>query len=206
MATHDYFRAAYPEPWQVLGVKLLPFSFGHYLKLHRIGCAFISEDEQPATIGDLLTGIVVCSMRSHPDPEQDPFWQWLHRTRPEGFWPRLWWRLSKRKLSPAELDILRWGKRVGIFDLSDKAKMFSEYIKIHSAVPPYVEEPSDTPPRQSGAHWAQSVIAALVAKCGYSLMEAYNVPMSKAMSDFFKHAENEGSIRLLPVEVVEAMQ
>jgi hypothetical protein len=205
MRTHDYFSAAYPEPWQVLGVRLLPFSFGHYIKLHRLGCAFVGEDSKPATIGDLLLGIVVCSMRSHQDPEQDPFWQWLHREVPDGWWPRLLWNLRRTKLTPAELEILHWGKRVGVFELKDKAEIFLEYIKTHSVVPPYVEEPSDSPPRESGAHWAQSVIAALVAKCGYSQLEAYNVPMPKAMQDFLKHAENEGGIRLLSPEVVEGL-
>jgi hypothetical protein len=205
MATGDYFCAAYPEPWQVLGVKLLPFSFGHFLKLHRLNCAFVSESEQAASIGDLLLGIVVCSMRSHPDPEQDPFWQWLHRDRPAGFWNGLWWKLRMHRLTQAELDILRWGKRVGVFDLKAKAQMFADYIKHHSELPPYVEEPTDMPPRESGAHWAQSVISALVAKCGYTQLEAYNVVMSKAMADFFKHAENEGSIRLLSPEIVEAL-
>ncbi len=205
MATPNYFSAAYPEPWQVLGVKLLPFSFGHYIKLHRLGCAFVAETEQPATIGDLLLGIVVCSMRSNPDPEQDPFWQWLHRDKPEGLFAKLRWIIRRHKMTPAEYEILTWGRRVGVFDLNTKAQMFAGYIKEHSAVPAYVEEPMDTPPRESGAHWAQSVIAALVAKCGYTQLEAYNVPMPKAMQDFFKHAESEGSIRLLPQEVVEAL-
>lgn len=205
MAIPDYFSAAYPEPWQVLGVRLLPFSFGHYIKLHRLGCAFVSEEEEAATIGDLLLGIVVCSMRSHPDPEQDPFWQWLHRESPTGLLARLRWSLRRHKLTPAEFEIMEWGKRVGIFNLKDKAELFAKYIKQHSEVPAYVEEPSDTPARESGAHWAQSVMAALVSKCGYTQMEAYNVPMPKAMQDFFKHAESEGSIRLLPREVVEAL-
>jgi hypothetical protein len=205
MATHDYFSAAYPEPWQVLGVKLLPFSFGHYLKLHRLDCAFVSEDAKAASIGDLLLGIVVCSMRSNPDPEQDPFWQWLHRERPDSLCGRLRWHLRRHKLTPAELEILQWGRKVGVFQLEEKAKLFDSYIKLHSKVPPYVEEPSDSPRRESGAHWAQSVIAALVAKCGYTQLEAYNVPMPKAMQDFFKHAETDGSIRLLDPEMVEAL-
>ena len=206
MATNDYFRAAYPEPWQVLGVRLLPFSFGHYLKLHRLGCAFVAEDSKSATIGDLLLAVVVCSMRSHPDPEQDPFWQWLHREQPDGFLARLWWKLHRHKFTPAEVEIMRWGRKVGVFNINEKAELLARYIKEHSQVPPYVEKSSDTPAREAGAHWAQSVIAALVAKCGYTQLEAYNVPMPKAMADFFKHAENEGSIRLLPPDVVEAMQ
>ena len=205
MATSTYFAAAYPEPWQVLGVNLLPFSFGHYLKLHRLGCAFISEKEEQATIGDLLLGIVVCSMRSNPDPQLDPFWVWLHRDRPESVLQRLWWKINRNKLTPAEYEIMTWGRKVGIFELKEKAGLFSKYIEHHSQMPAYVEEPSDTPPRESGAHWAQSVIGSLVSKCGYTQIEAYNVPMPKAMSDFFKHAESEGSIRLLSQEVVEGL-
>ena len=205
MAAPDYFSAAYPEPWQILGIKLLPFSFGHYLKLHRLGCAFVSESEENATVGDLLLGIVVCSMPSHPDPEQDQFWQWLHRDKPEGFWRRLLWRFRWHKMTPAEQDVFRWGRKVGICDIKDKAEMFAKYIRQHSEAPAYVEERPDLPPRDSGSHWAHAMMAALTAKCGYTQIEAYNVPMPKAMMDFFKHAESEGAIRLLSQEVVEAL-
>ena len=200
----DFFAAAYPEPWQVLGVKLRPFSLGHYLKLSRLGCAFVSSKEEHATLSDLLLAVVVCSMPTTVDTEKDPFWQWLARR--SGGWR---WRVYslcqriKRKpvATPAEYDAFLWGKRVGQVDLPARVKMFTDYMEACSTSPPYVEEHQSTPPKASGAHWTQSVLSCLVAKGGYSMEEALNVPISRALSDFIKQAESDGAVRILPAEV-----
>lgn len=202
---NNFFSAAYPEPWQVLGVKLRPFSLGHYLKLSRLGCAFVSDKEESATLSDLLLGVVVCSMPTATMPENDPFWQWLGRT--EGGWRwKLYrfWQIIRRKpvASPAEYDAYLWGKRTGEIDLQAKVKMLAEYIDKHSAPPPYVEEHQSTPPKASGAHWTQSVLSCLVGKCGYTMEEALNVPVSRALADYIKQAETDGTVRILPAEAL----
>jgi len=125
-AAASYHDAAFPEPWQVLGLRLRPFSLGHYLKLRRLGCAFVADDTQRATIGDLLLGVIVCSMPTNPDPTQDPFWNWVGRDKPSGIAGWLypvyrWWqkRKGREALTPAEIDVLRWGRKVGMFDFRD---------------------------------------------------------------------------------------
>jgi hypothetical protein len=201
----DFFSAAYPEPWQVLGVKLRPFSLGHYLKLSRLGCAFVSDKEETATLSDLLLGVVVCSMPTKPVVEDDPFWQWLGRQR--GGWRHRIYSIIQRlrrkpAASPAEYDAFLWGKRVGEIDLPGKVKIFADYIEQHSAAPAYVEEHKTIAPKISGAHWTQSVLSCLVSKCGYTMEEALNVPVSRALSDFLKQAESDGAVRLLPAEAL----
>jgi hypothetical protein len=202
---NNFFAAAYPEPWQVLGVKLRPFSLGHYLKLSRLGCAFVSDKEETATLSDLLLGVVVCSMPTTPVAESDPFWLWLARQR--GGWRYRVYSLAQRLrrkpvASPADYDAYLWGKRIGEIDLPSKVKMFADYIEKHSAAPAYVEEHKTTAPKISGAHWTQSVLSCLVAKCGYTMEEALNVPVSRALSDFLKQAESDGAVRLLPEEAL----
>lgn len=203
---NDFFAAAYPEPWQILGVQLRPFSLGHYLKLSRLNCAFVSETETNASLSDLLLGVVVCSMPTHVDQAKDPFWQWLGRKH-GGLRYRLYkvkQRLFRRAVAtPAEYDAYLWGKRIGKIDFASKVKMFSDYMDKCSACQPYVEEKTDAQPKVSGAHWAQSVLSALVAKCGYDMETALNVPISRALADFLKHAESEGTIRLLPSEALQ---
>ena len=201
----DFFAAAYPEPWQVLGVKLRPFSLGHYIKLSRLGCAFVSDKEEHATLSDLLLGIVVCSMPNHVDQSRDEFWQWLSRT--EGGWRwKLYkfgqWLRSKPVASPAEHDAFVWGKQIGEVDLPSKVKLFADYLDACSVSPAYVEENKDTPSKPSGAHWTQSVLSALVSKCGYTMEEALNVPISRELSDFIKQAESDGAVRILPPEAL----
>ncbi len=201
----NFFAAAYPEPWQVLGVKLRPFSLGHYIKLSRLGCAFVAEQEQTATLSDLLLGVVVCSMPTAVEQDKDEFWKWLART--EGGWRwkiyRFYqWLRSKPIATPAEHEAFLWGKRVGEIDFPAKVKLFSDYMDACSVAPPYVEEQQSTPPKPSGAHWTQKVLAALVSKCGYTMDEALNVPISRALSDFIKQAETDGVVRILPAEAL----
>lgn len=205
MAIANNFPAAsYPEPWQVLGVRLRPFSLGHYLKLSRLGCAFVSDKEERATLSDLLLGVVVCSMPTTVEAGNDPFWQWLGRT--DGGWRykfySLWQRLMRKPVAtPAEYDAYLWGKKTGEIDLPAKVKLFSDYMEQCSAATAYVEEHRQDA-KLSGAHWTQSVLSCLVSKCGYSMQEALNLPVSRALADFLKHAESEGAVRLLPEEAL----
>lgn len=200
---NNFFAAACPEPWQVLGVKLRPFSLGHYIKLSRLGCAFVSEKETQATLSDLILGCVVCSMPTAVDQEQDPFWQWLGRTR-GGLRYRLYcvkqWLLRKPKATPAEYDAFLWGQSIGAIDLGAKVELFASYMDQCSAAPPYVEERGQSS-KPSGAHWTQAVLSSLVSKCGYTMEEALNVPVSRALADFIKQAESDGMVRIIPQEV-----
>jgi hypothetical protein len=107
--------------------------------------------------------------------------------------------------TPAELEVHNWGRRVGIFDISAKAKLFADYIAKHSECPRYWEEQAGDG-KKSGAHWAHAVIHSLTSKCGYTQEEAFNVCLSKALSDYFKHAENEGAIRLMTPEEIEFIE
>ncbi len=91
---------------------------------------------------------------------------------------------------------------MGEIDLPERVKMFSDYMEACSAMPAYVEEHQSTPPKASGAHWAQSVLACLVAKCNYDMRDALNVPMSRALADFLKQAETDGAVRILPPEAL----
>ena len=202
----DYFSSTYPEPWQILGLKLRPFSFGHYFKLQRLGCAFVSDKSETATLGDLLLGVLVCTLPSDPDAAADPFWAWLNREH--GGWRyRLYVWLAKllRKppLSPAEWDVFRLGQQIGPFDFGEKVRLFADYIKHHSEAPLYFEEPRPQSSKRSGAHWAHAIVHTVAAKCGYTLDQAYNAPMAQVLADYFRYAETEGAVRLMTPDEVE---
>jgi hypothetical protein len=195
----DYAAAAYPDPWQILGVQLRPFSLGHLLKLRKLGNAFAADDAAEAHLGDLLLAILVCAMPSHPDPLKDEFWAWLNR--PVAKW-RTWCPWLFHQFTPAELFILKWGRRCRGVDLKERAELFQKYIQTHSEMPGYWNESKST--RTSGAHWSHSVLATLVSRCGYTQEEAYNVPIIKALNDYFKWAETEGHLTLMSAEELEA--
>src|SRR5690348_11829794 len=61
--SYSDFAAAIPEPYQILGLKLLPLSIGRYRLLRRFEVAFVSEEETSATVEDLIRGLVICSLR-----------------------------------------------------------------------------------------------------------------------------------------------
>jgi len=165
----DYFTATMPEPWQILGLRLRPFSLGHYKLLRRFGCAFVSDTEQQAKLSDLIIGVLCCSMT------------------PKEF-------VSFMDSPTFEDDCKSWGKKVGIFDIPSKAQLFSDYIAAHSVVPKYWEEEKGG---SSGAHWAQCLEVTLRGKLNWTSDEIDSEPLSKAFADYFKHAENEGSIKLM---------
>ena len=192
MPAKSYFASAFPEPWRILGIQLRPFSLGHYLKLRQLGNAFVSDGASNAAMSDLLLGIAVCSMSSNPDPASDEFWCWLNQPPGSSLFAKLF---RRKQLTPAELDVMHWGRVAGKFDLADKAKLFADYIAAHSEVPAYwvLEEAKNT----SGAHWSQAVIAGLCAECGYSQWEAYNAPLCKSLADYLKACEVGGAIRLM---------
>lgn len=170
----DYFTATIPEPWQILGLRLRPFSLGHYKLLRRFGCAFVSDTAEEATREDLILGVLACSMI------------------PAEF-------LSFIESPEYEQRVKDWGKSVGLFDLKEKAELFQKYIAQHSQVPRYWEERETS---ESGAHWAQCVEVLLRSELGWTSEDIDREPLSKAFADYFKHAENNGAIKLMTADEI----
>ena len=166
----DYFTATMPEPWQVLGLRLRPFSLGHYKLLRRFNCAFVQDDAVNCERGDVVLGVLICSMKPA---------EFLALMESENFIET----------------VKEWGQKCGLFDLAEKAALFKEYIEAHSVVPRYWEKENHG--SDSGAHWAQCVEVALRSKLGWTAEEIDEQPLSKAFADYFKYAESEGAIQLM---------
>jgi hypothetical protein len=213
MARKDYFFSAAPEPWQILGLTLRPFSVGHYIKLRRFDCAFVADEPRDAGLQDLVIGVAVCCMASHPDQSKDEFWQWYNRSRPEGFLSGLAYKiegkvnrlLKRQHLTPAEQDMFELGRRAGNFDFKEKAELFQKYIDTHTASLDYWLEPEkdSAGPIKSGAHWVHSMLTTLTGKCGYELIDAYNVSFGQCLNDYLLEAERNGAIRIMTAQESE---
>jgi len=174
----DYFSAAVPEPFRILGLALKPLSLGRYRLMNRFDVAFVAGKERVPTIPDLLLGVLICSMRC------DEFEKFL---QDDGF----------------QKQVRRWGKKVKPkhFNVLEKIRLFRHYIEIHSVVPKYweMDDSGDT----SGAHWSHSMEVALRGELGWSKEEIDEAPLSKAIADYFKWCETRGSIRLMTEEDLE---
>lgn len=182
-----HFSAAYPEPFRILGLKLKPLSLGRYTLLNRFGVAFVSDTEQTAGMGDLILGVLICSMRCEeflPWAESDDFKkdvrEWGKQFAPSRLMGKL---LGKR-----------WRKK-NSFNVVEKIKLFNRYIKEGSSVPKYwdLSENDST----SGSHWAHNVEVALRSELGWTKEEIDEEPLTKALSDYFKYAETQGSVQLM---------
>jgi hypothetical protein len=172
-----YFEAAIPEPYRILGLKLRPFSLGHYLTLRRMGCVFVSDKEEEATVHDLVLGVLVCSM-SHKQ-----FMEFIEQ-------------------GDCEKQVEEWGGKAADVNLQESCRLFGEYLKTGSEVPEFWLEQDDG--AQSGAHWSHMLMTTLRSSLGYSRAEALDSPLSQSLLDFYKHAENLGIVRLMTEAEKEA--
>jgi len=193
----SYFSAAIPEPFRILGLSLKPLSLGRYRLLRRFECAFVAEEEAAAGVSDLLLGGVICSMRVDEFLEkagaasqgrlQREIRRWGRRVCP-------WAWISAVPL------VGKWWRKHHAFDALEKMALFRRYLDEGSVVPKYWEEEGGG--RSSGAHWAQSVEVVLRGELGWTAEEINEAPLSKALADYFRWAENKGLVRLMTAEEV----
>lgn len=178
MSSINYASAAVPDPYRVLGLRLRPFSLGHYLLLQRFGCSFIQEEAGEASLEDLILGVLICSM-THRE-----FLQFIEQ---------------KNFLK----QVGDWGKKFGLSDYKPKAELFLEYLKQGLHEPDYISlKPTDG----DRSDWAQNLKITLMTRLNYNEEQALNLPLSQALSDYYKLAESEGHIRLLTPEDIESAE
>jgi hypothetical protein len=190
----DYFAQIVPEPFRILGLRLLPLSLGRYRLLKRFGVAFVADGDARAEIGDLLLGVLICSMRC------DEFVEWAGSPA----FARDVRRWSRRILPSPWLCLIpffgKWWIRGHSFNAVEKIQLFQRYIEQGSVVPDYFDESGD--PMRSGAHWSQAIEVTLRSELGWSAEEINEEPLTKALADYFKYAENQGLVRLMTPEDV----
>jgi hypothetical protein len=163
-----YAVAAIPEPFQILGLKLRPFTLDHYDILRRFDCAFVQEEAGEASRGDLLLGVLICSME------------------PEEF-------LESIESKTFERRVIAWGKKAGLFDFKEKAELFQKYLKSGWKEPLHINLKGGN----ATGDWSQNVRITLMARMNYTLEDFASIPMSKALADYYKLAESDGVIQLL---------
>jgi hypothetical protein len=184
-----YFTAAIPEPFRILGLQLKPLSLGRYRLMRRFDCAFVGEKEASATMGDLVIGLLICSMRCD---------EFLKFVEAKDFQKQIR-KWGKRVSSSPIIGRIPWlGRRwrkTRSFNVIEKIALFKRYIEEGSTMPEYIEEHSNN--GGGGAHWCQSVEVVLRSEVGWSEEEINESPLTKAFSDYFTWAEGKGAVRLM---------
>ncbi len=186
----NYVQSLIPSPYTILGVQLRPFCLGHFFLMKRFECGFSSEN--PETVGgipDLILALAICSRRFEEFVE-------LITEKPKELleWVGYW----GEQVKPAIKD--------GSINMFEKLAMFKHYMRDSVSVPLFAENNDDSDAPLSGAHWTQSCLHILVSECGYNQTEALNIPLSRALADYYKVAEKNGNISFLSDDEVEMIE
>lgn len=173
-----YTRACVPDTPTILGVKLRPFSLGHYFLFNRYDCGYVKSKEEDGGIIDLFLGVAICS-RTYED-----FLEFANDEKSFNEYMKVWGEEITRRI-----------KEDKEFNFVHKMMDFQDYMRNAIVIPKFFYNKNDG--KESGAHWSVSLLNALVSECGYTQSEALNAPLSKALFDYYKHLENNGVISLM---------
>jgi hypothetical protein len=166
-ATTNLLNAFLPDPVRVLGVPLRPLSLGSVLILRKLANRFIIGG--PADLGDLLTGIFVCS-------------------RP----------MEEAKAGLASGEAMRWSKqlagRVAKASPAQAFEIFKQYITDGMAMPKYWSIGEDAPHQ-----WAADEMAHLICfarqMLGMTGDEIFNGSLLALKYQTLTMLERQGAIR-----------
>lgn len=187
---HEYYAAAIPEPYRVLGVALRPFSLGHKIILGRINSPF--ETGGVVGIEDLALAVLFCSESYERCIEMldDPG---LHLRVTEWAdaicFKKRWFGLLAE---PVEIDWV------------EKAQLFQKYIEAHSVFPQFSYDEK----RGSGGNipLPQVVKVTLLSKVYSDLSLVMNMPWGLALWDYVTVKANEGLINIEDREDIEELK
>lgn len=186
------FQAALPEPRVILGVRLLPLSIGRYGLLKRFGSPFVEEqgvdfaDKQLAEITkELFFGLVICGL---PVSEFKALLQTPRKLAREA-----------RRFGKNACNIIA---RTPRFSILESIKQFKAFLDEGSAMPwhPMPRTGTGNDGGESVSHWSHSIEVALRARAGWLQHEIDEEPLTKALADFFKLMESEGTVDLISLE------
>ncbi len=188
-----YISAAIPEPYRILGLRMLPFSLGRYRILRRLECAFVSDEETNASISDLIIGVLACSM---------PCRDFLAFASTASFYKEI--KQWSRRICPLPILGLmpivgKWWRKRTVFDVHSKMELFKRYLKEGGQMPEYwvLGEESNEP---STLHWSQSLAITLRSQLGWSELEIEEEPLSRAFMDVLALGEAQGRLQIMTDE------
>ena len=95
-------------------------------------------------------------------------------------------------------------KEVG-FNILQKIALFARYISEGQKLPWIPLEIQSDNSNPTNTHWSTNVEIILRGQIGWSRQEIDEELLTKALSDYFKHMENEGCVRLMPHELYKQM-
>ena len=151
----------------VMGLRLVPFSVGHALLLHRMGSPFVYGGN--ASAQDLVEVAVVCSQ---------PIYESVKTMRSSLRWLPL--RIMRQKVKQA--------------DLLKESKAVQKWIEDQSDCPEVLRRPGSGQ-RSATMPWPERILVGLV-NIGFDETTVINMPVIDAERLFLTHAEMNGQVEL----------
>lgn len=178
MKFETYAKNCIPTKWTILGLTLKSLSLGHYILMRRLGCRYASDENTEVDIGDLILGVLICSMS---------YEEFLEFMDDKNFTKEIakWGKHCKKKI-----------KKDKNFNLFEKFVMFRKYLNEGIETPLYWEG-ENAQGKSSGCHWALNLHNVLVGELGFTNTETLNMPLTLAFSHFFRYLESNGVIELM---------
>lgn len=173
----DFYQAAIPDPFTILGLRLRPYCLGHIILLHRVQSAFVVGP--PVQQEDLVTSVFFCS-----------------QTYEEGV----------RALDNPKLPkfMRRWERKIGRFDFETKCKEFANYIQAHSKAPLFTVEEGKS--KASACPIVQSVKVALLSQTNLTESEILNRCWSLCLWDWLTILAQAGKVQIMDPKAVDDAQ
>jgi hypothetical protein len=151
----------------VMGLRLVPFSVGHALLLHRMGSPFVYGGN--ASAQDLVEVAVVCSQPIYESVKTMRSWlRWLPL------------RIMRQKVKQA--------------DLLKESKAVQKWIEDQSDCPEVLRSPGSGQ-RAATMPWPERILVGLV-NIGFDETTVINMPVIDAERLFLTHAEMNGQVEL----------
>jgi hypothetical protein len=151
----------------VMGLRLVPFTVGHALLLHRMGSPFVYGGN--ASAQDLVEVAVVCSQPIYESVKTMRSWlRWLPL------------RIMRQKVKQA--------------DLLKESKAVQKWIEDQSDCPEVLRSPGSGQ-RSATMPWPERILVGLVS-IGFDETTVINMPVIDAERLFLTHAEMNGQVEL----------
>lgn len=207
-------RAALPDGYTVCGIRLRPFSIGHWLHGQRFNLSFLDPEAESHGLGDLLLGCLICSdtYESFADSLANgdlarvtARWRYRLAGGLKGSLRRRLARMRGRIVAPDEF--------LGI-NLRDECDRFQCYINDHGAVAAITNDwssPVSAPTKagesvESATPGVMMLLDGLVSEAGLSRAEALNMPLPLARWTWAVHAERKGWSRIIDLDEARKTQ
>lgn len=185
--TDAFYLAAIPDSWEILGVKLRPFSLGHVILLHRINSPFVVESKT-INFDDIALAVLICS--------ED--YKTGNSLLVDTSLPKI-----LRKWADSLTGMNRWSVRIGwnsakVIEFNQVATEFYSYVREHSKIPNYDFNPSDF--RQLDCPEVQLVKVTLMKEMVFNEAELLDRGWGLCLWDYVTIRAIDGKVKMISDE------